>query len=152
MPLIRTRRRVAKSMAITPAGCPVGGERKGSALGTRVFSELSAVFFGRLPEDLVEGAVVNPGPLVVTGRRQRHSGAGCQFAHDLYEAHVGIVHQESDGSAVGAAAETVVELFILADGKGGGLLVMKRAAGVIVFSGFFQSDPLIDQIDNIGSG
>ncbi|EDY87221.1 hypothetical protein GP5015_2399 [gamma proteobacterium HTCC5015] len=38
---------------------------------------------------------------------------------------------------MGAAPKAVVELFGLADGKGGGFLIVKRAASLVISPGFF---------------
>ena len=48
-----------------------------------------------------------------------------------------------------AAPKTVIELLVATYGEGGGLFVMKGAAGLVVLARFFQRYALIDQIDNI---
>ena len=47
------------------------------------------------------------------------------------------------------APKAVIELFFVAYGEGGGLFIVKRAAGLVILAGFFQRYALIDQIDNI---
>ena len=49
-----------------------------------------------------------------------------------------MIHNEADGIAASAAAETVVHAFRFADGKAGRLFLMEWAAGRPVLSTFFQ--------------
>ncbi len=60
-----------------------------------------------------------------------------------------ILHDKADGVAVGATAETVIELLLLADGKRGAFFVMKRAASLVVLTGFFQPHSRVDQLDYV---
>ncbi len=53
---------------------------------------------------------------------------------------------------MGAAAEAVVELLVLADGEGGGLLVVEGATGLVILAGLAQLDAAADQIDDVGAG
>ncbi len=60
-----------------------------------------------------------------------------------------VLHHKADGIAVGTAAETVIELLLLTDGKRGAFFVMKRAASLVVLTGFLQSHTGVDQLDNV---
>ncbi len=60
-----------------------------------------------------------------------------------------VLHDKADGIAVGATTETVVELLLLADGKRGAFFVMKRAASLVVLTGFFQPHSRVDQLDYV---
>ena len=64
----------------------------------------------------------------------------CQFLYGLGKFQIFVIHQKADGAAVGAAAETVVELLVRADGKGRGFFVVERAAGLVFTAGLFQAE------------
>ena len=83
----------------------------------------------------------------------RHLQAGLpgQFLDGLAEVQSLVLHQEADGGAVGAAAEAVVELLVVADGERGGLLVVKGAAGLVVLAGLLQRHAAPIEVDDIGS-
>ena len=81
--------------------------------------------------------------------RDFESGAARQFLDGLYELHVFVIHQEGDGGAMFTATKTMVELFDLADGEGGGLFTVERAAGLVFTAGLFQGYAAIDDLDNI---
>ncbi|MNP25545.1 hypothetical protein D3C76_1183580 [compost metagenome] len=62
-----------------------------------------------------------------------------------------MVHDEAKGIAAGAAAEAVVELLVRADGEGGGLFLVERAAGAVVLAGLLQLDARTHHIENVGA-
>src|SRR5690606_2829636 len=80
-----------------------------------------------------------------------HAGLACQLFHGLGKVQSLEIHQEADGIAAGAAAETVIELLVRADAERGGLLVVEGAEGRIVLAGLLQLDPRADHLDHIGA-
>ena len=127
-------------------GCFAGGQLagvEGGGLGGGFFQGLLALFAARarfgafLPTFLL---------------RHRHAGAVGQILHGFGEAQSLVFHDETDGRAVRAAAEAVVELFARADGERRGLFFVERAAGHVVGAAFLQRHALVDDVDNIGFG
>jgi hypothetical protein len=53
---------------------------------------------------------------------------------------------------VRTATETMIKLFIRANGKRGRLFAMERAAGGVVSTGFFKRYALVNQLNDIGTG
>jgi hypothetical protein len=72
-----------------------------------------------------------------------------QVLDRLDEADAGMLHQEADGAAVGAAAEAVVELLGRADREGRRFLGMERAAGAVVGPRLLQRDVALHHIDDV---
>ena len=60
-----------------------------------------------------------------------------------------ILHDELDGIAACAAAETVVDLFLRGDDEAGALLVMKRADRLEIGTGFFDLDVVADDVEDV---
>ncbi len=60
-----------------------------------------------------------------------------------------MLHQETDGRAVRAAAEAVIELLGRADGKRRAFLVMKRAQPHEIRAAFLQLDKTSHHVDDI---
>ena len=75
-----------------------------------------------------------------------------QIFDGIREAESLVFHQEANGCPVGAAAEAVIELLAGADGKGGRLLFVKRAAGRVIGTGFFKRHNAVDDLDDIRTG
>ena len=98
---------------------------------------------------LVQGSII---PLRPGGSLARHldPGSGSQSLHRLDEGLMFVLHEESDRRAVGAAAEAVVELLVLADGEGRGFFLVEGAARLMVLAGLLERHPLADQGDDIG--
>jgi len=80
-----------------------------------------------------------------------HSGLPGELFDCLAEALMLVLHEETDGAAMGAAAEAMVELLLATDSKGGGLLVVKGAACLIVLSRLAQVDAVVDEFDDVGA-
>ncbi len=80
-----------------------------------------------------------------------HAGGLGQLFHGLGEIQVVVVHDEAEGVAAGAAAETVIELLVGADGEGGGLFLVERAAGGVVLAGLFHLDARSHHVDDVGA-
>ena len=64
-----------------------------------------------------------------------HVCVGSKLLHRIRKAQAVEFHDKLQRTAGSAAAEAVVELFVRADGKRGCVLIVKRAAGGVVFSG-----------------
>ena len=64
--------------------------------------------------------------------------------------HVLVLHHERDGVAALAAAETLEQSFRWRHDERGGLLVVERAAGLIVDPLFLQRDEVADHLDDVG--
>jgi hypothetical protein len=73
----------------------------------------------------------------------------CQLFDGIGEFQAVVLHDKADGIAVGTTTETVIELLLLADGKGGAFFVMKRAASLVVLTGFLQPHTGVDQLDYV---
>ena len=102
-----------------------------------------------LLQDGIEG-LVSSGIGASGGRlRNFHPDLGGEFAHSLAEFHVFIIHEEAQRRAVGAAAETMIELLARTHGEGGALFLVKRAAGDVVPACFAQLDARIDHVDDV---
>ena len=69
--------------------------------------------------------------------------------HRLDEAHARMLHDEADSGAMRATTETVIKLLALADGKGRGFFVVKRAAGNKISAGFFERHIALDDIHDV---
>ena len=67
-----------------------------------------------------------------------HSCGFSQVLDSLGEVQVVVVHQETQGIPSRPATEAVIELLVGADAEGWGFFFMERAAGGVVFAGFFQ--------------
>ena len=74
----------------------------------------------------------------LAGMRNRHPYGLSQSFHAVNKIHALIVHQEANGGTMLTTSKAVVELFVLTDCKGGGVFCMKRAEGLVIFSGFFK--------------
>ena len=60
-----------------------------------------------------------------------------------------ILHQKTDGVAVRAAAETVIELLRRADRERRRFLVMEGAAGAVIRARFFKREVPLDEVNNV---
>ena len=103
--------------------------------GLGVLAQLPLVELGGRFEQGVEGASVGAFGSGFILLRYRQTGSTGQFLHGVTEFLPFEFHEKTDGGAMGATAETVVELLIGADGKGGRLLVVEGATGLKVLTG-----------------
>ena len=117
-----------------------------------VCSQLLPVIFFSLFHQGIEG----PGCTLSLFGWCRWTGSGnidtllsSQLFYRLDELHMLVLHQETDGRAMGTATEAVVELFGRTDGKGGGLFVVEGTTGLVFASGLFQRHARVDDIDNV---
>ncbi len=113
---------------------------------------MAAIEGGRPVEQVVEGARVRTGTDGFPIGRDLHAGLLRQLFHGLAKVLALVLHQEGDRAAVGAAAEAMVELLLGADGEGGGLLVVKRATGLVVLPRLAQGDAAVDEVDDVDAG
>ena len=81
-----------------------------------------------------------------------HAGVMGEVLDRVDEAQAGVLHDETDGAAVGAAAEAMVELLGRADRKRGRLFRMERAAGRVVGAGLLQRDIALHHVDDVDAG
>ena len=63
-----------------------------------------------------------------------------------------VIHEEAEHRAVLATAEAVIELLVGAHPEGGGLLVVERAAGLVLATGFLQLHACADHLHDVGAG
>ena len=83
--------------------------------------------------------------------RHLHPYPRRQLLDGLDEPQSGVLHEKANGCPMRTATEAMVELLGRADGKRGGLFVMKRAAGSIVGPRFTQRNIPIDKINDLDS-
>ncbi len=83
--------------------------------------------------------------------RDLHAGGFRQFLDSLGEVQVVVVHDEAEGIAARAAAETVVELLVGADAERRGFFFVKRAAGGVVLASLLHLHARADNIDDVGA-
>ena len=83
---------------------------------------------------------------------ERHAGALGQEAHGVHEAEAILRHQEFEHVAMRAAAETVVGLAGGVDLKGGGFLLVERAAGLEGAAHAPERHAGVDEPDNVRAG
>ena len=117
-------------------------------MATQLFLEKTVGIGERIQQGGRQG-IFSPG-----GTRVRDFKPGTlrEFLDGLPKAQMLKLHQEADSAAVGAAAETVVKLLGLADGKRGSFFVMERAAGFKIPASLGQGNPRIDQLNDVGTG
>src|SRR5690606_33437714 len=86
----------------------------------------------QLEQILADGrlAIAGPPRRLLTG--YLHAMQAGQLLDGIGKLQPVVLHHKADGIAVGTAAETVIELLLLTDGKGGAFFVMKRAASLVV--------------------
>ncbi len=70
----------------------------------------------------------------------------------LGKGHAVVLHQEAQHGSVRAAAEAVIELLLRAHPEGGGLLVMERAAGLVLAARFLQLHARADHLHDVRAG
>ena len=75
-----------------------------------------------------------------------------EFLYRLHELQIRIVHQEPDGGAVGAAAETVEKLLVGDDGERGRPFVVERAAGLEFLAGALEGNVVLDDLHDVRPG
>ena len=63
-----------------------------------------------------------------------------------------VIHEEAEHRTVLAAAEAVIELLVGAHPEGGGLLVVERAAGLVLATGLLQLHACADHLHDVGAG
>jgi hypothetical protein len=73
-----------------------------------------------------------------------------EVKHDLREGALLVLHQEFKDVAPGATGEAIVELFVGANGKAGGFVVVERAASGKSSPLFAQHYVVRDNFDNVG--
>ena len=78
-----------------------------------------------------------------------HTHAVGQVLHRFHKAQPLVFHNKAQRRAVGTAAEAVVKLLAGAYRKRRRFFFVKRAAGHVVGTAFFQRHLLVDNIDNI---
>ena len=74
-----------------------------------------------------------------------------EVVHGLHEAHAGVLHEETDGVAVGAAAEAVIELLGRADREGGRLLAVEGAQPHEIGAGLLELHVAADDFHHVGA-
>jgi len=75
-----------------------------------------------------------------------------EVSHHVCLCSVFLVAKKANCIARALTAEAVVELLLAIDGKAGGFLVMKRAAGHEVAARSLQGNPRVDQVDDVRAG
>src|SRR5574339_902136 len=75
-----------------------------------------------------------------------------QLLDRLDEIEMVVLHQKTDSCTVRAATEAMIELLGGTDAEGGGLLVVKRAAGDVIAPSLFQGDACVNDLDDIRAG
>jgi hypothetical protein len=90
---------------------------------------------------------------LAAGALSRHleSKSACQRLYSIDKVKVFVVEQESQGGAMRAAAEAVIELFFLAYGKRRGFFLMEGTAGHVLVTPFFQRHIGFDDLNDIGA-
>ena len=81
--------------------------------------------------------------------RNFDTGTLGQILDRIHEGQPVVVHQETDGGALGAAAEAVIELFARRDRERGRTLVVERAARRVILALFLQRQACADNFDQI---
>ncbi len=84
--------------------------------------------------------------------RHRQAGHAGQLFHRLGKAQPLGLHDEADDVAMGAAAEAVIELLVLADRERGGLFVVERAAGLVVLAALLEGHVLVHHVHDVDAG
>ncbi len=98
----------------------------------------------QLEQILADGWLAIAGPARGLLARHLHAMQARQLLDGIGKFEPVVLHDKADGIAVGTTTETVVELLLLADGKGGAFFVMKRAASLVVLTGFLQPHTGVD--------
>ncbi|MPM55420.1 hypothetical protein SDC9_102217 [bioreactor metagenome] len=144
-----------RGVADAEAGGGLAGQAAALAVvdGARRLAQLFLVPGGGAAHDLdqiagVAAAVRGVAAVVGDG----HAGARRQFAHGVDETHALVFHDETDGGAVGAAAEAVVELLARADRERRRLFVVEGAAGGVIGARLLQRYVAVDQVDDVDPG
>ena len=119
-------------------------------LGVR--AELFAEVLGRLAEHAIERREIGRSWAGLALLGQFEARLAGEVLDGVEKAEALVLHEEADGAAVRPAAEAMVELLLAADREGGGLLVVERAAGLVVLSGLAQGDATVDEVDDVGAG
>jgi hypothetical protein len=83
--------------------------------------------------------------------RHHHADTLRQVFDGIDKAHAGILDQEADRRAMGAAAEAVIKLLGGADCEAGGFFVMEGAQPHVIGAALFQLDVTADHVDNINA-
>ena len=73
-----------------------------------------------------------------------------ELFHRLDELQVRIVHQEPDRGAVRPATEAMIELLVRNHGERRRLLVVERAARLVLLAGALERDVVLDDLDDVG--
>ena len=60
-----------------------------------------------------------------------------------------VIHHKTEGVTPSATAKAVVKLLVWIDRKRSGALIMKLATSGIIFTGFFELNASVDDLDNI---
>ena len=81
--------------------------------------------------------------------RHIQADAARQFFDCIDIAEPGMLHDEADRRAMRAAAEAMIKLLSLADGKRGGFFVVERATGDEIRAGLLERHVALDHIDDI---
>ena len=105
----------------------------------RLAEEL-VVKLGGVPVQVQEPLAAAGGLPVAVLLRDLHPGPAGQEAHSVRKGEVLLLHDEVDDAAALLAAEAVVDLLVLQDMEGGGLLIVEGAAAP-------QAPALGDQVD-----
>jgi len=130
------------------AGDPAAPEIRNRAFSVGRAAQLLLEMRARAFEHVVELACSRG---LVTARlaRDLDTRHGGELFDGLEELEIAVLHQEADGGAVCAAAETVEELLLAAHRERGALLGVERAQGLEIPSGFTQRQMRLDQIDDV---
>jgi hypothetical protein len=117
--------------------------------------QLLLVVTGRIRQHLGQVRAGGRFRLTTEGRiglRHRHADPGCEVLHRVDEAHPVVLHQEADGGAVRAAAETVIKLLGRAHRERRRLLGVERTAGGVIGPGPLQLHRRLDNVDDVDAG
>jgi hypothetical protein len=80
-------------------------------------------------------------------RREIHPRHSCQAFQCLRKRKMVVFHDEVENRSPFAAAEAMVELFLIADREAGGFFVVEWAEACEVPAGFLEGDDLSDDSD-----
>ena len=104
-----------------------------------------------LRERVIERARAATAPATLASRGTSRPTRAASSSTAVDEIQPVVFHQESERRAVGAAAEAVIEALVRADGEGGRLLAVKRAAGLVLAARLLELDARADDLDDVRS-
>jgi hypothetical protein len=116
-----------------------------------ILLERLAIQGDRTFELLVQGLERVGGRPLALLLRQGQAGILGEQGHSFGKGEPFIFHEETNGIAMGVAAETIIDLLVGADRKRRRLFLMKGAAGPVVLPLFLQGHPGIDEAHQIAA-